>query len=54
VPAEGAESPVASNTFSAGIPKVAKVAGGVAAVAILAVGTAVVLYKSPRTAGAKR
>lgn len=55
-PAEGAEAPVASNTGTgaAGIPKVAKIVGGVAAAAILTVGTAVILYKSPKPAGAKR
>jgi hypothetical protein len=55
-PPEGAKSPAATNTdtSAAGIPKVAKIAGGVAAAAILTVGTAVVLYKSPKPAGAKR
>lgn len=53
-PAQGAEAPTATNTPAAGIPKVAKVAGGAAAAAILTVGTAVILYKSPKAAGAKR
>jgi hypothetical protein len=56
MPADAAEAPAATNTGTpaAGIPKVAKVAGGVTAAAILTVGTAVILYKSPKAAGAKR
>jgi hypothetical protein len=54
VPAHGPDSPDATSTPAAGIPNVAKVAGGVTAAALLTVGTAVIFYKSPKAAGAKR
>jgi hypothetical protein len=57
-PGEGGEAPAATGSSSApgtaGIPNVAKVAGGITAAAILTVGTAVIFYKSPKAAGAKR
>jgi hypothetical protein len=52
LPAEGA-APATPDTAATGIPGVAKVVGAVAAGAILTVGTAVILLKAPKAAGAR-
>jgi hypothetical protein len=55
MPDEGSGNPVAG-TSASGIPRAAKIAGAVGAGTILTVGTAVILFKSPKAAaaGAKR
>ena len=51
-PRQGGSHPGAGRA-SSGIPGAAKIAGAVGAGAILTVGTAIILFKSPKTAGAK-